>query len=96
LLLQLWFATVLQTGIALSASGGFATFREIACNVIKQMMAKSGALQNADEASADVIQGFNEVQAHPDVLPGLHAIHQAGIQVTVQGLKSVPDSLSPY
>ena len=82
MVLQLWFATVLRDGIALSASGGFATFREIASNAIKQMMTKSGSSQNPDEAAASVIQGFDEVQAHPDVLPGLRAIHEAGIQVT--------------
>jgi 2-haloacid dehalogenase len=82
ILLQLWFATVLRDGIALSASGGFATFREIASNAVKQMMAKAGSSQNPDEAAANVIQGFEEVQAHPDVLPGLQAIHHAGIQVT--------------
>ena len=80
--LQLWFATVLRDGIAMSASGGFATFREIASNTVKQMMAMSGCSQNPDEAAANVIQGFDEVRAHPDVLPGLRAIHNAGIQVT--------------
>ena len=81
--MQLWFATTLRDGIAISASGGFATFRDIASSTAKQLMAKAGCSGNSEEAAADIIGGFEEVQAHSDVLPGLQAIHKAGIKVTM-------------
>ena len=81
--MQLWFATTLRDGIAISASGGFATFRDIAISTAKQLMAKAGWSGNSDEAAADIIKGFEEVQAHSDVLPGLQAIHKAGVKVIV-------------
>ena len=89
--MQLWFATVLRDGISISASGGFATFKDIASNAVKQLMAKAGSSQDSNKAAADIIKGFDEVQAYPDVLPGLQAIHNAGIKastviyVTYQG-----------
>lgn len=86
MLLQLWFATVLRDGIGVSAAGGFATFKDIASNAVKTLMAKAGALQDPDEAAAHVIQGFDEAQAYPDVLPGLQAFHKAGIRVISQCL----------
>ncbi len=79
---QLWFATVLRDGISISASGGFATFKDIASNAVKQLMAKAGSSQDSDKAAADIIKGFEEVQAYPDVLPGLQAIHSAGIKAS--------------
>ena len=79
--MQLWFATTLRDGIAISASGGFASFRDIASNSVKQLLAKTGHSGDSEQAAADVIKGFEEVQAHSDVLPGLRAIHDAGIKV---------------
>ncbi|CAL5228758.1 g11945 [Coccomyxa viridis] len=79
--LELWFATTLRDGIAISASGGFASFRDIASNSVKQLLAKTGHSGDSEQAAADVIKGFEEVQAHSDVLPGLRAIHDAGIKV---------------
>ena len=78
---QLWFATTLRDGIAISAAGGFATFRDIASAIVKQLLAKAGCSGNSEEAAATVIKGFEEVQPHSDVLPGLQAIHSAGIEV---------------
>ena len=79
--MQLWFATTLRDGIAISASGGFATFRDIASSTAKQLMAKAGCSGNLEQAAADIIKAFEEVQAHSDVFPGLQAIHKAGIKV---------------
>ncbi len=90
--MQLWFATTLRDGIAISASGGFATFREIASNSVKQLLAKAGHSENSEKAAADVIKGFEEVQAHSDVLPGLQAIHSLGIKV---GMLICPRLLVP-
>ena len=59
----------------------FASFRDIASNSVKQLLAKTGHSGDSEQAAADVIKGFEEVQAHSDVLPGLRAIHDAGIKV---------------
>ena len=44
-------------------------------------MAKAGCSGNSEQAAAEVLRGFEEVQAYPDVLPGLQAIDAAGIKV---------------
>ena len=46
------------------------------------MLADSGSAAKIDEAAAYVLAGFDEVAAHSDVVPGLTAIHNSGIQVT--------------
>ena len=80
--MQLWFASCLRDGIALAASGGFATFREIATANVKALLAQHSSTSNADEAAESVLKGFEEVMPHDDVLPGIEQLTQGGFKAS--------------
>ena len=71
----------MRDGISLSAAGDFATFREVASNAVRTLLAQTGSAADTGKAAETVVEGFGEVEAHSDVHPGLQAIHDSGIKV---------------
>src|SRR5215207_920222 len=77
--LDAWFAATLRDGFALTAAGSYPTFPDVASGALRALLASHGV----DKADAvdQVLAGFAQLLAHPDVSPGLHRIHAAGIRL---------------
>ena len=77
--LDAWFAATLRNGFALTAAGAYPGFRDVASDALRALLASHGV----DDADAvdQVLAGFAELPAHPDVSPGLHRIHAASIRL---------------
>ena len=76
-LLEAWYTRTLRDGMALSATGDFAAFTDVA-------EASLRALANysvSDEQVARVMTGFNELPAFPDVVPAITSLTGAGLRV---------------
>jgi 2-haloacid dehalogenase len=69
-----WFAGVLRDGISLTAAGGFATFRDIAADGLRGLGA-------SDQGVEQVLDGFTELDVHPDVPEGVRALRAAGLRL---------------
>lgn len=81
--LQLWFAMVLRDGIAATAAGKFAAFKDIGAFHLRQMLAAQGVSADTAESTAQHILGaFLEAPPMPDAGPALEQLHAAGIKVT--------------
>lgn len=79
-LLDAWFAATLRDGFALTAAGSYPSFRDVAADALASLLA---AHRPDDLAAAvgEVLSGFTELPAHPDVSPGLHRLREAGIRL---------------
>lgn len=72
-MLQRWFTQVLSDGFALTVTGDFAGFRDLALATLTRML-------DGDEATAGrVLEAFAELDAHPDVRPALERLADAGV-----------------
>ena len=81
-LLQTWFASTLRDGIAHAASGGYAEFRRVAQAVLLTSLAEVPHLTTPpDEAAEHILAGMGTLSVHPDVPPGIRALHDAGVRV---------------
>lgn len=76
--LRWWFAVVLREGFALAAAGDYRPFPEVAAAALQEVLQSSG-LPTSGDAAATVLEGFDEVEPHPDVRPALVALAEAGI-----------------
>ncbi|MGH3094762.1 MAG: haloacid dehalogenase type II [Streptosporangiales bacterium] len=76
-LLETWFARLLRDGIALSATGDYRRFPEVAADALR---AVTGYELDGGQASW-FLAGFDELPAYPDAEPALRRLHDAGIQV---------------
>jgi 2-haloacid dehalogenase len=76
-LLEAWYTRTLRDGMALSATGDFVPFSDVAEAALR-------ALTNytiSDEQVAAVTAGWSELPAFPDVLPAMENLVQAGVRV---------------
>ena len=81
-LLPTWFASTLRDGIALAASGDYAEFQEVAHAVLRTLLAGLPGLSTPPEDAADhILAGMNTLSVHPDVPPGIRALHDAGVRI---------------
>lgn len=76
-LLETWFARLLRDGIALSATGDYRGFPDVAAEALR---AVAGYELDGDQA-AWFLAGFDELPAHPDAEPALRRLNGAGMQV---------------
>ncbi len=79
--LEPWFSGVLRDGFALTVLGRRAVFADIAAAGLRaRVAARSGGGDiDVDGAVAHVLAGVRELPLHPDVAPGLRALHRQGI-----------------
>jgi 2-haloacid dehalogenase len=81
-LLDAWFAGTLRDGMALTASGAYADFADIARAVLRPLLGGQAELSvPLDEAVDDILAGFRELPVHPDVEPGLRRLHDGGVRL---------------
>ena len=75
-LLELWFTRTLRDGFALSASGGYRPFPEVAAGALTWA---TGGRVTHDQVS-HVLGGFAELDPHPDVEPATRPAHEAEVR----------------
>jgi 2-haloacid dehalogenase len=76
-LLEAWYTRTLRDGLALSATGDYAAFTDVAEAALRALTHYT----IGDEQAAQVMAGFNELPAFPDALPALESLVQAGLRV---------------
>ena len=76
-LLEAWYTRTLRDGMALSATGDFAAFTDVAEASLRGLANYS----ISDEQVAQVMDGFGELPAFPDALPAITALTDAGLRV---------------
>lgn len=73
--LEVFFARTLRDGMAQSLAGGAPAFLDLA----RAQLRTTSGLVGAD--ADDVLAGFRTLPLHPDVTPGLEALHDADVTV---------------
>ncbi|MCW6006564.1 haloacid dehalogenase type II [Micromonospora sp. CPCC 205371] len=73
-LVPLWFARLLRDGFALTAMGRYAPFADLAADALRSV-----APASADDAVAVVLNGFRQLDPHPDVAPAFEILHTTGV-----------------
>jgi 2-haloacid dehalogenase len=77
-LAKLWFATLLRDGFALTAAGAMRPFAELGVDALHTVL-RGVDLDRDREAAVDhVMSGFGELDPHPDVADGVHALRRSG------------------
>jgi 2-haloacid dehalogenase len=76
-LLEAWYTRTLRDGMALSASGGYADFPDVAAAALRAVTDYT----ITDPQVARVMAGFAELPAFPDVQPAVQQLHVAGVRV---------------
>jgi len=76
-LLEAWYTRTLRDGMALSATGDYAAFTDMAEAALRGLTGYS----ISDEQVAQVMAGFNELPAFPDAVPAITRLTEAGVRV---------------
>lgn len=77
---DLFFAQLLRDAFALSATGVFKPFVEVASGTLEVVLANHGL--SADETTVrDILGQFGALEPHPDVLPALELARDQGVRV---------------
>ena len=76
-LLEAWYTRTLRDGMALSATGDYARFTDVAEAALRALT----HFTISDEQVAQVMAGFNELPAFPDALPAITRLTEAGLRV---------------
>lgn len=78
-ILETWFAHILRDGFALDATGVYEPFGKVAAAAL-EALARS-AQPSGDVATEEIMKGFSELEAHPDVAPAMSALRDADIRM---------------
>ncbi len=90
-----WFAGVLRDGFALSTTGESAPFAELAqaelYSVLRPVLGEDGLARAVEH----VLDGLDNLEAHPDVVEGVPALREQGIELVTlsNGATSVAEGL---
>jgi len=76
-LLEAWYTRTLRDGMALSATGDYVPFTEVAETALRGLTHYTVS----DEQVAAVMAGFGELPAFPDALPAMTSLSEAGLRV---------------
>ena len=87
-LLEAWYTRTLRDGMALSATGDYAGFTEVAEAALRGLTNYTVS----DEQVAAVMEGFGELPAFPDAVPAITSLAEAGLRVAC--LTNGPASLT--
>lgn len=79
-LLDVWFASVLRDGFALSLHADFDTFGALGRDVLAGLLDRHG-VEDPDAGAEHVLAGFGDFDLHPDVADGIRALRDHGIRV---------------
>ncbi len=77
-----WFASVLRDGFAVAACGGAVPFAEVASGNLALMLEAAGRPPERRERDvATVLSALRDLDAHPDVQPGMQALADHGYRL---------------
>ena len=76
-LLEAWYTRTLRDGMALSATGDYVPFAEVAEAALRGLTHYTVS----DEQVAAAMAGFGELPAFPDALPAMTSLSEAGLRV---------------
>jgi 2-haloacid dehalogenase len=76
-LLEAWYTRTLRDGMALSATGDYVAFTDVADSALRGLTNYS----LSDEQVAHIMAGFTELPAFPDAVPAITALTEAGVRV---------------
>jgi 2-haloacid dehalogenase len=76
-LLEAWYTRTLRDGMALSATGDYVPFAEVAEAALRGLTHYTVS----DSQVASVMAGFDELPAFPDAVPALSRLTEAGVRV---------------
>jgi 2-haloacid dehalogenase len=76
-LLEAWYTRTLRDGMALSATGDFVAFTDVAEAALRGLTHYT----ISDEQVASVMAGWDELPAFPDALPAISRLTEAGLRV---------------
>ena len=76
-LLEAWYTRTLRDGMALSATGDYVPFTEVAEAALRGLTHYTVS----DEQVAAAMAGFGELPAFPDALPAMTSLSEAGLRV---------------
>lgn len=89
-LLPTWFAGVLRDGFALTAAGAYADFASLAHDGLRTLLSGLEGWTGDEEAAAKhILDGFSELDVHPDVPGGVRKLSEAGYRLTAMTNGSV-------
>jgi 2-haloacid dehalogenase len=81
-LLPTWFAATLRDGIALTASGEYAAFPDVARAVFRGLLSDQSQLKvPLEEAVERVLAGIGALPLHRDVPDGIRLLREAGMRL---------------
>ncbi len=77
-LADLWFATLLRDGFALTAAGASRPFAELGTAALRTVLRGVDLDRAPDDAVDHVMAGFGQLSVHPDVPAGVRALRASG------------------
>lgn len=77
--LQIWYARMLRDGMALTQSGDYKSFPEVASAALEGLMAEH-SIPTSDETVEKIMSGFGELPPHSDVRPTLDLLRAANVK----------------
>ena len=80
-LLPLWFTTMLQYSLVVSASGRYEPFGHIGAAALQMVAANNNIIISEEEARKVILSGLRDLPAHPEVKEALKQLKQAGYKL---------------
>src|SRR4051794_15533673 len=78
--LEIWFARTLRDGFALSASGAYRPFAEVATGTLEELLAEHGRPDDPSGVS-DVLSWFSRLPARPDAGAAMTRLRGGGLRI---------------
>jgi 2-haloacid dehalogenase len=90
-----WFAGLLRDAFGLTIVGAPAPFRDVAEANLRAVLTGALSTVSVDDAVAELMDAFMQLPVHPDVVPGVHALADAGhrLMTLSNGSASVAEGL---
>ena len=79
-LVPLWFTTLLQYSLVTTVAGHYLDFAEVGAACLR-MVAKNHGIDLSEDAARSAVAPIRSLPLHPDVIPALTALRDAGFQL---------------
>jgi 2-haloacid dehalogenase len=94
-LARTWFSSLLRDGFALAVNDVNPSFAALAAEQLRVLLGPLDLNRHLDDAVSHVLGGFAELNCHPDVTVGIHALSALGLRLVTltNGATSVAQRL---